>query len=444
MTAGRRRARRSRSGGYLIALAVALGSGVIGTAVLGHTYSRLALQKEPFQRLRYVPSFDPVEDVTLGLPPDASDQDPGWASGAIRAIVVYPTQTIMLAGGKALRTINQPAPGTLRGLARLVHNPRWVNVSGSTVTIRAAVVIEGGSVMTIAAPVTSELVMAVRPGVFLATVHGRLRLSGVYVHASDSRVPDVLSRSAGVRRRPFLFANDHSTLTAAHCVFRYLGRDWNSSYGLTWSKESTGYVIRSEFDHDFIGVYLNGSSGLRIAHNRFYRNTLYGIDPHSSSSHLTIEHNTSDFNGRHGIILSDHVTDSVIRYNVTRGNGFNGIMMDQASAHNSIEHNTVMDSKSGGIVLAGSGGNTVADNTVRNNRVGIIVRGPSYGTMIRGNTVSGNEMAAQGTGLSRNTVYGNGGAWSARLLRVIWLCALGLLMLLLAVTRIFMRTGAGQ
>ncbi len=175
---------RRRRGGYVLALAVALGAGLIATFVLGHSYSHMALQKEPFRRLSYVPSFDPVEDVTLGLPPDATNQDPGRPSPAIRAVEVYPTQTILLAGGKAVRSIDRAAPATLAGLARLVHRPRWIAASGSTVRLSAAVIVEHSS-MTVAAPRTTEVVMTVRPGVFLAAVRGRLDLSGVYVHASD-------------------------------------------------------------------------------------------------------------------------------------------------------------------------------------------------------------------------------------------------------------------
>ena len=53
-------------GGYFIVIGLALGIGLIGTFVLGRSYSELALQKEAFDRLQYVPSFDPIEDATLG------------------------------------------------------------------------------------------------------------------------------------------------------------------------------------------------------------------------------------------------------------------------------------------------------------------------------------------------------------------------------------------
>jgi mannuronan 5-epimerase len=429
------RAKGTRRGGYLVVIALAVGVGMIATFVLGRSYSNLALQKEPFQRLPYVSSLDPVEDVTNGVSPNSVNADPfGQADVAIRAIEIYPTQILLLAGAKATAIINEHAPRTLHDLVKAVHRPGWISESGHTVTMRAAVVLEHGSKMTVAAPVTSQLVMSVRPGVFLAAVRATLNLSGVDIHASDTAVPTTLAKPDQVAGRPFVLASEDARMTVSDCVFRYLGRDWNSSYGLTWSKGSTGYVTGSKFEHDFIGVYSNAAKGLRIEHNQFYHNSLYGIDPHSYSSHLTVEYNTSDYNGRHGIIFSNHVTDSVVRHNVTIGNGLNGIMMDESSTYNVIENNTSAGNKSDGIVIANSSDNTIAANAVRNNLVGITVRGYTSNTTVSRNTITENVLAAQGTGLSGNTVYGNGGEWLPARIGLIWLCDLGLLLLLLVAT----------
>jgi mannuronan 5-epimerase len=426
--------RRSIAGGYQIAVIVVLGLGLIGTFVFGRSYGELALRKEPFHRTSYTPSFDPVEDVSLGLSPNTTTRSRVEPNAAIRAIEVYPTQTILFSGGKVIRSINTHAPATLHRLVKIVASRGWISESAHTVTLQAAVLIEHGSSMTITSPVTSQLVMSVRPGVFLAASQGKIDLSGVYVHASNTKVPTTFSQPSRVAGRPFVLAAQNSTMNISDCVFRYLGRDWNSSYGLSWSKGSTGSVRNSIFQHNFIGVYSNDSDGLRVEHNKFYFNSLYGIDPHSGSSHLLIEHNISDFNGRHGIIFSDHVTNGIVRYNVTSGNGLNGIMMDASSAHNTIEHNTVVGNRSDGIVIANSSSDVVAANIINHNRVGITVRGNADDNIIAGNKISNNEMAAQGTGLSRNTVYGNGGEWSARRISIIWSAAVCLLLALLAVT----------
>lgn len=427
--------KRGKTGGYVIVLAVVLGLGLVATFVLGRTYSDLALQKEPFQRLPYVASFDPVEDVTLGLPPNSTNAIAGKPTTAIRAIEIYPTQTILLAGGNAVRSINVRAPATLKDLVRVVAKPGWISESMHTVTLNAAVVVEHGSSLKIAAPATSQVVLSVRPGVFLAAWQGKLNLSGVYVHASNTEVPTTFSAPNHVAGRPFVLAAQYSSMTISDCVFRYLGRDWNSSYGLSWSNGSTGSITNSTVGHDFIGVYSNDSHRLRVEHDQFYHNSLYGVDPHSGSSHLLIEYNTSNFNGRHGIIFSNHVTDSIVRYNVTKGNGLNGIMMDESSAHNTIDNNIVLDNKSDGIVIANSSNNVVSANTVSGNRVGISVRGNTENTAISKNIITHNIMAAQGTSLPGNVVSANGGQWSPRRIGLIWLCALGLLMGLLIVTR---------
>jgi len=426
--------RRARSAGYLISVAVALGIGLICTFVLGQSFGDLALEKAPFARLPYVPSFDPVEDVTLGLSPDSTNAVAAKPAAAIRAIEIYPEQTVMLAGGRAIRIINKPAPRTLHDLVRIIRDRHWISESSQAVTLNAAVIVEHGSLMTIAAPVTTGLVMTVRPGVFLAASRGMLRITGVHVRASDSKVPDTLSSPSRDIGRPFLLADQDSSMIIRDSTFEYLGRDWNSSYGLTWSKGSTGSVSNSTFDRDFIGVYSNDSSGLQVMRDTFYHNSLYGVDPHSDSSHLLVEYNTSDYNGRHGIIFSDHVTGSIVQYNVTKGNGLNGIMMDGASTGNTIRHNTIADNDSDGVVIANSSDNVVTDNTVSGNRVGITVRGDTSGTQIFGNKITANIMAGEGFGLSHNRAYGNGGDWSGKRIGVIWSGTFSLLLILLGIT----------
>ena len=354
-------------------------------------------------------SFDPVEDAELGIQPNSTYESGEVPNPAIRAIEVNPRQTVMLAGGRAVRILDIPAPSTLSRLVRIIGNRQWIRQSAGTVTLNAAVLVENGSSMTIAAPVTSGLVLTVRPGVLLAAVNGStLRIAGVHVRASNPDVPDASVPAAQVAGRPFLLASESSSMVITHSTFEYLGRDWNSSYGLTYSKDSTGSVTDSTFDHDFIGVYTNNSTDIHVIHDYFYHCSLYGIDPHSGSSGLVIEYDISDFNGRHGIILSDHVTGSLIEYDTTEGNGLNGIMMDEASTGNKIMHNVVSKNGSDGVVLANSSDNTVADNTINRNRVGITVRGDTTGSTILDNTVTDNKMASQGTGLAGNTAYGNG------------------------------------
>lgn len=426
--------RTARGGGYGVVLSTVLGVGLILSFVFGRTYSDLALKKEPFDRTAYVPSFDPIADVTLGLSPNAGNLEAALPDPDIRAVMINPTQTLQLAGGKVVRTIDIAAPATLHELAHVIDDPDWISESGDTVTLSAAVIAANGSALRIASPVTSELVMTVRDGVFLAAWKATLQLSGVYVHASDPNTPSAVATPGRATGRPFVLAVDHATMTVDHSTLRYLGRDWNSSYGLSWSKGSSGSVSDSLLEHNFIGVYTNGSVGLKVQKNEFYHNTLYGVDPHSASSRLLVEHNIANFNGRHGIIFSDHVTAGIVRYNTTNGNGLNGIMMDELSTGNQIYGNTVRDNRSDGIVMASSADNSITGNLVAGNRVGVNVRGDSVPTVVHGNTIRDNKLASQGSDLSGNTKVNNGGSWSAARVGAAWVAVLPLLVVLLLLT----------
>ena len=363
---------------------------------------------------------------------------------SVRAIEIFPTQIILLAGGKAVRIINVHTPiRTLDGLVSVVNDDAWLSESGSVITVKAAVINEVGIAMTISAPTTTEVILEVRQGIFLGAFQAHLTISGVYVHASDINTPVTGSRTA--KRvdlgRPFILATQNSVMTIDHSTFRYLGRDWNSSYGLAWSKGSTGSISDSLLEHNFIGIYTDHSKGLQIQRNQFYYNSLYGVDPHSASSNLLVEYNTSNYNGRHGIIFSDHVTNGIVRYNTTIGNGLNGIMMDEASTGNKIDHNTVRGNKSDGIVMADSGNNDITYNTVSGNRVGIHVRGvTSTNLSIVRNTVSKNSMAAQGTSLRGNHSYGNGGQWASSRIFMVWVVTIAILLLLFIATHAAIRT----
>jgi poly(beta-D-mannuronate) C5 epimerase len=424
---------RRKLGGYAIVVGLAVGVGLIGTFVLGRSYSELALQKEPFDRLQYVPSFDPIEDATLGLSPNSSNVVAAKPDPQIRAIRVFPTQIIEVVGGKAVKSIDTPAPASLQALAAKVNDPAWLAVSGRTVTLKAAVILQNGSRMSIAAPHTTEVILQARQGVFLAADHASLTLSGLYVHASDAKVPTTFSKPEQTSSRPFVLAVD-SKLDISGSTFRYLGRDWNSSYGVSWSKGSTGTVSGSHFEHNFIGVYTNGSPSLLVQRNTFLYNSLYGVDPHSGSTHMAIIGNTSNYNGRHGIIFSDHVTAGIVRGNTTIGNGLNGIMMDEASTGNVIEGNTVRDNTSDGIVMANSSNNRIEANTVTGNRIGVTLRGSTSGTVLTRNVITNNKMAVQGGSGAGNHVRNNGGEWSGSRIAAVWLVSAILLVLLLVLT----------
>ena len=310
--------------------------------MLGRTYSELALQKEPFDRNQYTPSFDPIEDAVLGVSPNAGNAFAATLDTNIHAIAVYPTQTLLLAGGKAVRTIEQKAPPTLDALVSSVHDTEWVSQTGGLVRLNAAVILQG-TTMTIDCAADQRGRHDRQEGRLPggeqprdAQHQRRLRARQRRQHAQ--RVPVADQSPQG---RPFVLAVADSTMNIDHSTFRYLGRDWNTSYGVSWSKGATGSITNSTLDHNFIGVYTNASPSLKVLDNTLNYNSLYGVDPHSGSSHMDIENNVADYNGRHGIIFSDHVTASTVRNNTTEHNGLNGIMMDELSTGNVIDQQHV-------------------------------------------------------------------------------------------------------
>jgi poly(beta-D-mannuronate) C5 epimerase len=425
-------------GAYKMAAVATLLTAAIASFVFGRTHPELALEKAPFGRLSYVPSYDPIQDVSLGIPMDSGNDKAAKPDPSIRAILILPTQIILRAGGVLSRVVEQTTPvTTLHDLVGIIADPDWISETGSVITMNAAVVLGTDGQMTISPPLTTEVVMTVRQGVFLAASKAQLTLTGVYVHADNEDTPTAGSATA-VRAdlgRPFVLAVDNSTMVITDSTFRYLGRDWNSSYGVAWSKGSTGSVNNSIFEKNFIGIYTDHSDGLQILNSKFYHNSLYGVDPHSHSSNLLVAGNTANFNGRHGIIFSDHVTGGIVRDNITNGNGLNGIMMDEESTGNKIENNSVGGNLSDGIVMADSGNNDISGNTVTGNRVGIHVRGAtSTDTNVIGNVVSGNKMAAQGIELPGNSVDNNGGEWQVSRIATVWAAALGLLAVLSLLT----------
>jgi mannuronan 5-epimerase len=421
------RVRRAR-GAYTVVTFTVLLFVAFATFIFGRSNPTLTLQKAPFGRLADVPAFDPIEDVTLGLPTDSgTSKIVPPAEASIRAMELYRTQIVMLAGGKAVRLITLKQPITsLHQLVGVVNDPDWISESGTHITMNAGIITEVDTDLNIAAPTTTDVTMNVRQGVLLAALQATLDFNGVYVHASNPNTPHGGSKTA-VRTdlgRPLIFASNASTMNMTNSRFAYLGRDWNSSYGASWSKKSTGTVKNSTFDHDFIGVYTDHAVNLEVIDSTFLHNALYGIDPHSSSTNLLIEGNTSDYNGRHGIIFSNNVTHSVVKDNTTDYNGLNGIMMDEASSGNTITNNVSIDNQSDGITMADSSRNVITYNTVRGNRVGLHSRGNSVGNAFSQNTVENNLSAAQGVDLAQNHASDNGGQWQLDRMVTVWLAGL--------------------
>jgi len=407
--------RRDGIGAYVLVLATVLGTALIAVLVLGKARPTLPSTNEHFHRHVIAGALDPITATLLGLGPASTRKHPGSRSRAIRAVVVRERKIVLRQGGKQLRSLPAPKGAlSLQAVVRAVDDRRWLSESNGTVTALAALIVDRSSVYIRGAE-THALALANRPGVFLGVRRGTLRLDGV-------RVSTAGDHNTLRNRRPFVIAQ-RARLLIDRSSFVDLGYDWTSSYGVSWTRASSGAITNSRLLHCFIGIYTADAHDLLIRGNHLYGNALYGIDPHSRSTRITVDRNVSERNGRHGIIFSDRVSSSTVTRNVTRHKRLNGIVMDANSNDNAISGNVAIANRGDGIVLAGSSRNTVTDNRIEANRVGVLVRNDAHSNRVYRNEVTGNVVASQGIGLERNAVHGNGGQWKPLTVIVICLIA---------------------
>jgi len=366
---------------------------------------------ESAARPEYVPAPDPIKRAEAGIPPDSTDDAPAASSSDIRSIQVYPNIIFLSAGGQIARQIDLQRPaGTLSEIVNLVNDPDWIRNDEGVVTMSAALILEPKVSVTISAPV-SKVVMEVRPGVYIGAKNAELFITGVTVEAADGNIPH--DGEIGDGNRPFVVASDLSRMDIANSTFRYLGRDWHASYGVSWVRGSTGSAAGSTFEKSFIGAFTSRSRDIAFINNTFRENVLFGLDPHTSTTNLTVERNLAERNGHHGIIFADHVTGSRVRYNVVRDNGIDGIVMNFASDQNLVENNEVASNSGDGIVVSDSSANVVVGNVINGNRVGVRESGVStQPNRFAGNIIRDNARASQEVELGDgNTIGHNGHYW---------------------------------
>lgn len=418
----------------VIVVLVVVGLAVTATFGLGRAYRSIADPTTDLTtRPAYVSAPDPVLRAEAGLDPNSTDEAPGVARADVRTIEVSPGRIDLLAGGLLTRTIPFPRAATTPGeLVDTIADDAWIRRSTPTeVVLDSALVMGAGTTLTVAPPL-ARLVLGTRPGVFLGGAEATLVFTGVGVEASDRAVPK--AGEVGPGTRPFVLA-EGGRMEITNSAFRYLGRDWNGSYGVSWTKGAGGYATGSTFEHGYMGIFAATAIDVRYAGNTVRDNALYGINAHKVSAGVLIEGNAIANNGRDGILLSDHVIGGSVTGNDVRGNGADGIMVTDTSDGNVVAGNTVAGNRGDGIALAGCSRTTVTDNTISDNRVAVDVYGGSAGTTAAGNTISDNGAALQGVGESGNTVLSNGDYWRPWALVAIWLAAAALITGLVHLTR---------
>jgi hypothetical protein len=312
--------RRDPTGVIVLIIAVVIGLALTATFSVGRAYRSLS---DPTiglpERPAFVPAPDPILRAEAGLDPNSTDQTPGPSSSNIRTIQVFPQVIYLTQGGHITRSIPLERPITTPDqIVQAINDEEWISKStADEVLVNAALLMEPGTKFIAAAPLR-RIVLETKPGVFLGASEAALTFDGVAVEASDRAVPK--DGEVGAGTRPFVLA-EGGRMEIRNSSFRYLGRDWNCSYGVSWMKGATGSATGSIFEHGFIGAFTYKAIDVRFDHNLFRDNALYGLNSYTLSAGLLVESNIAERNGRHGILLSEHVTGGDVRNNISRNNG---------------------------------------------------------------------------------------------------------------------------
>jgi mannuronan 5-epimerase len=407
--------KRGRGIYWLVALVTLFVAGVM-TYAFGIDRKPL-YQFDHYDRPTYVSAPDPISAALKGTPPHTTIDQKSVASVEVRAIDVRANGVALIAGGRQVRFIKRPGITNLLSLTHAVSDASWITSplkAPTLVRIYAALIVEPGVTFTVGGTGTQTVQMVNLPGVFIGVKHAALNFQNVHVTAVTEQGVAASAGAKSAQFRPFVVADERSTMNATKAVFTGLGYDWNASYGVSWMDGSSGTSSDSTYEDGFIGVYTDHATGITFTGDAYRNNALYGLDPHSGSTDLHISGCTAEGNGAHGIIFSDHVVHSQIKGCTSRGNGENGIMMDLKSDANIIEGNSVIANHGDGIVLSNSPGNGIFHNTIHANRVGIQASPHSEITDldVTMNIISDNAVAGQGVKIdSSNAEHGNGGQW---------------------------------
>jgi aldose sugar dehydrogenase len=189
----------------------------------------------------------------------------------------------------------------------------------------------------------------------------------------------------------FLNANNDSLGATANITkseIAYLGYKYPHRFGLTYYGGAGSNIQNSKIHHLWYGFYSDGSHNIIIENNKFYNNTLYGIDPHSKSHDLTIRNNSVYNNGKHGIICSTDCYNITIEMNKVFCNAQNGITLYRNVTDSVIRYNTVYDNKNDQISLNYGYRNAIYNNNIKNGEFGIRISNESSNNLIHNNIIT--------------------------------------------------------
>jgi parallel beta-helix repeat protein len=249
-------------------------------------------------------------------------------------------------------------------------------------------------------------------------VHGTLKIDTVKITSWDSLTNDYAITNGtrhdlGVGKsdatvsgaaRPFITVEKDATGTTdiINSEIAYLGYEKGSFSGVGTAGLNyyggDGSILRgNNIHHLYFGFYSSGVGRMVIENNQVHHNTIYGLDPHTSTHNMIIRKNVVHDNGQFGIICSLNCNNITIENNEIYHDGNkntgagimfsrnmvnsiarNNIVHDEVSAisisesHNNQIFNNTISNSGGGINLKNSTGNKIYDNTIINSTKGVV------------------------------------------------------------------------
>jgi poly(beta-D-mannuronate) C5 epimerase len=227
---------------------------------------------------------------------------------------------------------------------------------------------------------------------------GNLIIDSVKITSWDTNKNDYARANATIPRSYILVNSGNGTTNITNSELAYLGYQHPRSFGLTYYT-GAGSIIKNNKIHDLqIGFYSDGFAGgaynITIEGNEFYKNILYGIDPHTGTHDMVIKNNTVHDNGRQGIICSIDCYNIIIEGNRVFNNTSDGIVLHNNVTNSTIRNNIVYDNKEDQIWLRKlANNNSVFDNTINGGLNGIRVSEGSVSNRINNNSIMNSYIA---------------------------------------------------
>lgn len=214
---------------------------------------------------------------------------------------------------------------------------------------------------------------------FWSGVTGGVSLTGTNTATSDIVAAELppAARSASQGKNKVHGAVVEPTTTPADVADAVDSADGGYSY-------VTALISHVTSENNAYGLFVNGSTGIKVVDSEFSNNLVDGIVLHRSVTNSTITNTTTHDNAVDGFAMTRAATGIVVNQLTSTHNGRDGISLNGSPLANG-------PSATGAAV--GSYGNNVLSNSVAsdNSRYGIVVLG-GINVQVNGNTVKSNFM----------------------------------------------------